>query len=749
MNFKTLFDYFSDALLVLDTHLKIIAVNNKACKLLNYTRDELLELSIYFLFPPEFVVQLQGVAQFLQLDGKIVLEIPMSKRDGTQFSAIVSISVIDSPDGRFVIIAFQEHTGGELTREGELSPKLQIYAESILNTIKDPLVILDSELRVIFANQAFHERFKISLLEIAGRLIYEIGRWKCDVQELKRLLNDVLLRGKYLENFEVNVEFLGTYERILSLSARRIYYEGRETEMILVHIDDITERRMVEEKIREQAELLNVTADAICVCDMNDRILFLNKGAMNLYGWKGEEVIGKKAWEVIYKEPIRYDEIKKAVLSEGKWEGELRSVTGAGKEVILFSRWTLVRDDKGKPKSILIVSTDITEKKKLESQFLRAQRMETIGMLASGVVHDLNNILSPIIMALQMLRMRFTDEKSRQLIDSLEVSAQRGANLVRQILSFVRGIESKRTTLQIKHLVKEIEKMLRETFPRAIEIKTNISSDLWPISGDPVQLHQVLMNLCVNARDAMPEGGVLTISAENFLLDESYAEINIDARIGPYIVISVSDTGTGISPEIIDKIFDPFFTTKEPGRGTGLGLSTVYSIVKAHGGFINVYSELGKGTTFKIYLPAVKPSEERRDTERQVKLEKLMGHGELVLVVDDEAYIREITKATLETYGYRVITAKDGMEAVEIYIKNRDRIKVILLDMVMPLMDGSATIQEIRKVDPNVKIIAVSGLTSEENMGKGIEGNVQAFLAKPYTSDTLLKTLSRVIQGGS
>jgi CheY-like chemotaxis protein len=293
-------------------------------------------------------------------------------------------------------------------------------------------------------------------------------------------------------------------------------------------------------------------------------------------------------------------------------------------------------------------------------------------------------------------------------------------------------------------LITEIENIVKQTFLRAIEIRTDIpTQNLWTISGDATQLHQVLMNLCINARDAMPQGGVLEITAQNIWIDTHYVRMNLDAKVGPYVVITVSDTGTGIPLEIIDRIFEPFFTTKEVGQGTGLGLSTVIGIIKSHGGFVKVFSEVGKGTQFKIYLPVTQTISTDEFAEEQHKLPK--GHGELILVVDDEDSIREITKTSLESHDYRVLMASDGIEAVTLYAQHKDEISLVLVDMMMPSMDGMTTIQTLQKINPRVKIIAVSGLVSSPNMIKLLEKNVKTFLSKPYTSNELLKNLQVVL----
>src|SRR5215213_9353982 len=413
---------------------------------------------------------------------------------------------------------------------------------------------------------------------------------------------------------------------------------------------DITERKRAEERIREQAALLDKAQDAILVRDLDDSILFWNKGAETIYGWTAEEAVGQNAREILFKEDLsQFEKARELLLERGEWAGELRQATHSGDEITVESRWTLVRDDAGSPQSVLVINTDITERKKMESQFLRAQRMESIGTLAGGIAHDLNNVLSPILMAVDMLRLKFKDEGSQQYLKMLQASAERGADMIKQVLSFARGVQGERIPIDPKYLIKDVVKILNETLPKSITTKFNLPDRVWPVSADATQIHQVLMNLCVNARDSMPQGGQLTIRAENVTLDENYARTHIEAKPGRYVMVSVMDTGHGIPPETLNKIFEPFFTTKETGKGTGLGLSTALSIVRSHNGFINVYSEMGKGTQFSFYLPAIAVGEAAESRQEEPTLPS--GHGELILVVDDEEAIREITRGTLETFG--------------------------------------------------------------------------------------------------
>jgi PAS domain S-box-containing protein len=504
------------------------------------------------------------------------------------------------------------------------------------------------------------------------------------------------------------------------------------------------ERKRTEQKMQAQAALLNIATDAIFVRELGDGIVFWNQGAERLYGWKAADILGKNTQELIYPPSAPPpSEAYETLTQTGEWQGELEQVTKDGEKIIVQSRWNLVRDDDDRPKLILVVNTDITQKKQLEAQFLRAQRMESLGTLAGGIAHDLNNVLTPMLMVVQLLQLKLEDEQTQNWLSILETNVKRGAELVKQVLSFARSYEGKRIVLQIGHIILEIRRIVQQTFPKSIEISTDIPPDLWTVFGDATQLHQVLLNLCVNARDAMPYGGTLSIIGENISIDENYARLNIDAHPGPYAVITVSDTGIGIPKEIIDKIFDPFFTTKDVGKGTGLGLSTVIGIVKSHKGFINVYTEVGKGTSFKVYLPATEVKE--IESVKEDKKEPFAGGGELILVADDEKAVCEITKISLETCGYKVLVATNGIEAIGIYTQHQQEISLVLLDMMMPSIDGATTIRTLQKINPDILIIAVSGLASNQQIAELSGSSVKRFLLKPYTAQELLKNVSEVL----
>ncbi len=449
--------------------------------------------------------------------------------------------------------------------------------------------------------------------------------------------------------------------------------------------------------------------------------------------------MGRSVQGLLSRDPAPFLEAVAITVAKGEWAGELDQVTRDGTMIAIEGRWTLVRDDDGKPKSILSINTDITQRQQLEQQYLRAQRMECIGTLAGGIAHDLNNVLAPILMSIEMLQADEGDRERLEILSTIEGSAKRGAAMVRQVLSFARGMEGQRVEVRLPQVVGDLGRIVRDTFPKNIEFEERLSPDLWAIQADPTQIHQVLINLCVNARDAMPAGGRITIRAENYLVDGQYAAANLEAHVGPYVMIAIEDTGTGIPKGIIDKIFDPFFTTKDLGKGTGLGLATSMAIVKSHGGFIRVDGGSGAGARFGLYLPAHAAALIAAAPDPLSRLPR--GKGESILVVDDEEPIRSITRQTLEAFGYHVLLAADGAEAVAIYAQHQGNIDVVLTDMMMPVMDGAATIEALTRMNPRVRIIGASGLAAE---GHGLKAAADAlihFLPKPYTAATLLTAI--------
>ena len=491
-------------------------------------------------------------------------------------------------------------------------------------------------------------------------------------------------------------------------------------------------------QLGEQASLLDKAQDAIMVSDVERRLTYWNKGAERLYGWTSGEAIGRVASELFYgnAEPEESRTAYDQALRLGEWTGELQPLTRSGRRVTIESRWTLVRDPQGRAQGILSINTDVTERRELEQQFLRAQRLESIGTLAGGIAHDLNNVLTPIMLGVEMLKQDITDPGGREVLETVSASARRGAAMVQQVLSFARGMEGRRTEVDAKDLLADVARIARDTMPKNIEIKIRAEDGLPALYGDATQFHQVLLNLCVNARDAMPRGGLLTIAAERV---DTHPRDRTDVPAGAYVMLQVEDTGTGIHPDVADKIFDPFFTTKEPGKGTGLGLSTSLTIVKSHGGYIRASSVPERGASFRIYLPVSATPGIESAPVAAAELPK--GAGETVLVVDDEPAIRLIAQRTLESRGYRVLLAADGAEAIATFRAQFQSIALVMLDMTMPVLDGVPTIQALARIDPTVRIIAVSGIHANEQAARAASPRVTQFIPKPFSAEMLLKAI--------
>jgi len=514
---------------------------------------------------------------------------------------------------------------------------------------------------------------------------------------------------------------------------------------------DITERIESEGRLRHLSSLLHAvaegTTDAVFVKDREGRYLFVNAATAKFFGRSKEEVIGRDDSEFFGVEEARLLRVAdRQVMDSGEARTSEERLTLEGTRRVFSAIKAPYRDQSGRIVGTIGISRDITDQKNLEAQFLRAQRMESIGTLAGGIAHDLNNVLAPILMSIELLKMDESAPDKLEILATIESSARRGGEMVRQVLSFARGVEGQKVPLSVKPILKDIEKVANDTFLKSIDLRCEIEPELWMVEGDPTQLHQVLLNLAVNARDAMPQGGLLRLSARNEVLDEHYAAMNLEASAGPYVVLEVEDSGYGMPPEVVDRVFEPFFTTKETGKGTGLGLSTSLAIVRGHGGFVRVYSEPRNGTRFRVYLPALVA--DAREVVEQQRVELPRGQGETVLLVEDELAVREIARQTLESYGYEVLAASDGAEATAVFAMERERIDVVLTDMMMPNMDGPAAIQVMKRIDPEVRIVATSGLGEGGMIGKAASLGVKHFLSKPYTADALLRTLREIFGPG-
>ena len=733
-----------DAIITIDAEQRIVLFNAAAESMFRCEAAAAIGQSIDKFIPPRYredhhrQVHRFGTTQETRRSMGALGAIFGLRADGEEFPLEASISHTNSGGEKFFTVILRDITDRKRTEEALV--KSESRYRSLIEFSPDAIFTWDLQGGIEYWNRAAEELYGWTKEEAKEKLPHEL------LKTVYPLPREAVIEALQRTGFWAGELIHTTREGDRTVvESRHVLIEGADGRSLVLETNrDITNRKRIEEQLRKQAELLDQARDAITLRDMQDRIVYWNKGAERIYGWKVDEVTGTDIRQLLYRNRLaEFDNAKRFLLETGEWVGEVEQVTRNDKPIVTQGRWTLLRKEDGEAEAVLAINTDITEKKKLESQFLRAQRMESIGTLAGGIAHDINNILSPILMAAQLLRLKVKNPDVRGMIDILESNAERGGDLVKQLLQFAKGVEGERIILQPKHIIKDIVKTLKETFPKSIQIGFSTAEDLYPVIGDATQIHQVLMNLCVNARDAIHGSGQIRVDAKNIWIDDHYAQMNLDSQAGQFVLITVSDTGSGIADDVKEKIFEPFFTTKEKGKGTGLGLSTVLTIVKSHGGFVNVYSEEGRGTEFRVYLPVAAGSDDRENYEETSNFP--LGQGEVILVVDDEAAIRQITKHTLESFGYNVITAADGTEALAVFAQQQEKIEVVITDMSMPYLDGPATIRALRRLSPHIKIIAVSGLTENK---KALEADmkVSEFLIKPFKAEELLESLAKILR---
>jgi PAS domain S-box-containing protein len=742
--FSGIGDFTGEAFICQSLDGKIAYWNAAATQMLGYSSDEALGRPFKMLIPEDGAREEDEILHLTSAAGQVQKEVTCIHKDGRLLDVGVAASPIRNASGTVVGVSKILRDNSDLKKSRQTLTLFQSCFSSMNNIVlvMDALAMEPAGPLVIYANEAAERIVGFSPGELIGRCPqflegapeHDVAREILEaMRDHKAIRREVVTRRKDGRELHMEVDLTPIFDA----SARCTHFVG------VYH--DVSELRRISGQVEEQTSCLDKAQDAIILQDLQGRVLSWNKAAERIYGWSADDIISRNLADFIYADPRKFHEINSTTLEKGEWIGDQRHLSKDRRELTVETRRFLLRGKDGQPKSVLAVKTDVTEKRKIEVQFIRAQRMASLGLLAGGIAHDLNNVLTPIMLSIDTLRNMVPDAQARPVLETIELSARRGSEIVQQVLSFARGMEGQRIVIQPKYMIKEIEHIVRDTFPKDIRLQFTVPYETWAITGDPTQVQQVLLNLCVNARDAMPNGGTLAIEAKNCVVDEHYVAMNPQARPGMYVAISVTDGGVGIPDDIIDQIFEPFFTTKDVGKGTGLGLSSVQAIVKSHGGFINVVSEPNQGTTFRIYLPAEPAADDASEhAPEEVALPR--GAGETILVVDDEISIISITRHTLETFGYRMITARNGAEAVAIYAQKRDEIAVILTDLSMPVMDGRATIYALLNINPKAKIIAMSGMDETKSVIMASNAGIKHFISKPYTAGTLLKTLKSVIE---
>jgi PAS domain S-box-containing protein len=662
-------------------------------------------------------------------------------------------------NGTFVRLL--DRKDAELIASAELlacaEEKLRLKVAAIAH-VADSIVVTDLHGTILWTNPAFSLMTGYAADEAEGQNQRVLQSGRHDPSFYQDLWQTILAGRTWRGRF-INRRKDGTFFQVEQAIAPVRGDDGEITHFVGV-MTDITARTQAEAELhsseRKYRLLLESTGEGIYGIDCKGRCTFINRAGAKMIGREPSAVLGQEMHELV--QPRRADgrvfpagesPILKALRAGEHCDTNAEVFWRAdGTAFPVEYRSNPIRED-GAIIGAVVMFTDITEKKKFETERLRTQRIESIGRLASGIAHDMNNILAPIMMSAPLLRMTLTPKDVEKTLATIETSAKRGADLVKQLLTFGRGVEGDRGPVAPEALIREIMRIAAQTFPRSITFITTLAPGGWPVCGDASQLHQVLLNLLVNARDSMPQGGTLTVATANVQFPPGAALLPSEAPPGPYVRLSVADTGFGIPPDIVDKVFDPFFTTKEMGHGTGLGLSTLLGVVKSHGGFVRLSSEVSRGSTFEIYLPAT-PGATEKSSENALPPSPSAG-SELILVVDDEESIRNILRETLERQGYRVVTANDGAEAAAVFARNPTAIELVIADLDMPVLDGLSLVKLLRKIRPEVKVLISSGAGATKTMQKRLEElralPVDAILHKPYSAARILSAVASALAG--
>lgn len=622
-------------------------------------------------------------------------------------------------------------------RERELESRLA----ATLASIGDGIVFVDATDRVTYANPRALDMARRTADDLIGAPL-----WELFPDAVTAGFREAFDRARRSGERVVHRALFAPYDRWFETTAYPTH-DG-----LAVYLRDVTDdqaalevARRNHERLAYQAELLDTARDAMLVRSLDGTIIYWNKAAAELYDCPVDEAIGANVFDIISTEPAARDAALDEVMRTGFYAGELHQTGRHGRPLVVDCRWQLLTDDDGTPTGLFAVNSDITDYRRDQEVRQRAQRLESLGTLAGGIAHDLNNVLTPILMSVQLLAQDEDDADRRELLTTMETAVKRGSEMIRQVLTFARGVDGRRVPVDLDALLDDLLGLTRDLVPRGITVRVDRQQNLSTTVGDPTQLLQVLVNLVTNARDAIGESGHITITASTLEIVDEYTSVSHAAARGEYVQIAVQDDGHGMPEDVAEKVFEPFFTTKPHGKGTGLGLATSLSIIRSHGGFMQVYSEQGRGTRFIIGLP-VAASSETDDDEAPVPPEALpRGAGEVILVVDDEESIRTVTRRTLEAHGYRVVLAANGKEAIEVIEGGSIGVDLVLTDMMMPVMDGAATSAYLEEHHPELPIIAASGLnTGGDSTGVGM--GIARFLAKPYTTRTLVTSVSDTLR---
>jgi len=736
---------------------RIVYVNDAYEPMTGYTRAETLGRTPRLLQGPKTDRQeLDRIKQHLLHWEAFTATVLNYKKNGEEFWNEMVVAPVANPSG------WHTHWVA-INRDVTARRHAEEERERFFNLAGDMLLIAGFDGYFKRINPAFTATLGYASGELLARPYLEFIH--PDDQAAARAAVDQLGRGEQTVGLENRYRHQDGTWRWIAWKALSVPADG----LIYCSGRDITELKAAEEKLADfTRNLERLVADRTRELNESEQRFQQLAEVMDEVFWvqdlaTGQVLYVSPAYEKIWRHPRAHlyanpndwlecvhaedrERVRLAFLQENREviEIDFRIVRPDGSIRWIHDRGYVVKNDAGQATRMMGIAADITERKMMNDQMLRHQRLESLGTLSGGVAHDLNNALSPIFIGLDMLREKHPDDL--EIIETMMASGQRGADMVRQLLAFARGVEGERVLIHPELLLKEMQKIIRGTFPKNIVLRCLNPSNIQTLVGDATQLHQVLVNLCVNARDAMPEGGTLTLTLENVEVDATFASSIPEARPGQYVRFGVTDTGSGIPPEMLERVFDPFFTTKGPDKGTGLGLATVMGILKGHGGFVQVRSQPDRGSTFTIYLPVANGAELKPETPPAASPGDFPAQGQTILLVEDDPGVREVTQAALEGMDFKVLIARDGAEALISVAENRSALRLVITDIHMPHMDGASFIRSLRRMEQKIPVIVTSGLIADKLAAELNSLGVEQTLLKPFSHGQLVRSIRTVLQ---
>ncbi|MQW86394.1 PAS domain S-box protein [Sinorhizobium saheli] len=742
-----LFDSHPQPMWVYDIEtLRFLMANNAAVARYGYSQQKFLEMTMRDILPPEDVPAfLENVAH-----GRDGLEQPRVWRhrlnDGRIIFAETSSHAFDL-EGRCARLVMALDVTERLAAEQKIRESEELF-RAVSNVTADVIWDWNVVTDKVWWSEGLKDTFRHSPEESRRNLEF----WKAHIHpdDLERVLRSTVAAIESREQrWEDQYRFFRGDGSVAYVedSGYVIYDRQGRPVRFVGGMTDVSARKEAEGRLAQQAALLDMARDAIIVHDVEHRILFWNKGAERIYGWTAEEAVGQSLGALLYggvSNPLAY---VASVVAGGEWSGEIVQWRKDGSRITVEARCSLMHDGAGSPQAILSINSDITKRLAIEEQLRQAQKLEAVGQLTGGVAHDFNNLLTVILGNAEVLTERLSEDKNlRRFAEMISAAAQRGADLVDRLLAFARRRALEPRAVDLNSLLKEMDGLLRRALSEDVDIVFRCHSGLWNALVDPSELETAILNLCLNARDAMPRGGRLTIETANSTLDQNHADCNADIAPGQYVSVAISDTGTGIEPHILARVFEPFFTTKEAGKGSGLGLSMVFGFAKQSNGHVKISSQPGRGTTVKIYLPRVVQGQ----TETRSRREKpaLPLGREKILLVEDNDLVLSYAAAQLEELGYRVISARNDSEALSLLRAIPD-IDLLFTDVIMPGgLNGRQLAEEARKIQATIAILLTSGCTGKlpalhrSGLDRGLH-----FLSKPYRPSELAAKLRVILDG--